>query len=89
MEDPGSRTDRIGKGQRRVMVERRFEMERVERTLLAKAYESAWPAMAGDAGGRADATRGAGNDSLASGLVQCCTRRRGRCGSGTLMAVGG
>lgn len=89
MEDPGSQSDRSRKRQRRLIVQRRFEMERVERTLLAKAYETVWPPMAVVVGRRADAARSTGNDSVASGVVQSWTRRLGRCGSGTLLAMGG
>jgi len=89
MDDPGSRADRSRARQRVLIVQRGFEMERVERTLLATAYETVW-SPGHDARDRSRAARCVGNVGVPSGGLLESARRLGRSGgSGSLVAMGG
>ncbi len=89
MEDPGSIADRSRTRQRALIVERGFEMERVERTLLATAYETVWsPGHA--ARDRSHAARCVGSELVRSGGRLESAPRLGRAGgSGSFVAMGG
>lgn len=89
MEDTGSRADRIRRRPPRLIVERGFEMERVEQKLLATAYENLWSPGCG-ARDWLQAARCVGHDLVPGGRRQEAARRIGRgVGSGSLLAMGG
>ena len=89
MDDTGSMADRARTRQRALIVERGFEMERVEQKLLATAYENLWSPGCG-ARDWLGAARCAGHDLVPSGRRQKAARQIGRgVGSGSLMAMGG
>ena len=89
MEDPNSQSGRIRRRQRRELtVERGFEMERVERAVLAAAYETVWPPAGRVQGDRLQVHRSAG--TAGGGPMRTRARalaRRG--GTGSVVAMGG
>jgi len=89
MEDPNPQTGRIGRRQRRELtVQRRFEMERVEGTLLAAAYETVWPPTASRKCDRPYLHRSA--DAAGRGSMAATAHALGRRGGpSSLVAMGG
>jgi hypothetical protein len=89
MDDTGSRADRIRTRQRALIVERGFEMERVEQKLLATAYESVC-STGREACDRFGAASSDGGDLATGAWRREAARRIGRgVGSDALMAMGG
>ena len=89
MEDPSSQSGRIrSRQQRELTVQREFEMERVEGTLLAAAYETVWPPAACGQRDRFEVHRCA--DATGAGSMRTLARARGRrAGTSSLVAMGG
>ena len=91
MEDPSLQSGRIrARQQRELTVEREFEMERVEGTLMAAAYETVWsPAPARrEKRDRLQVHRCA--DATGAGSMRTLAHARGQGGgTGSLVAMGG
>ena len=91
MEDSSPQSGRISsRQQRELTVQRDFEMERVEGTLMAAAYETVWPPVPArrEQRGRLELHRCA--DATGAGSMHTLARARGRRGgTGSLVAMGG
>lgn len=91
MEDPNPQTGRMrSRPQRELVVQRGFEMERVERTLLAAAYETVWPLAPSLRCHRPRESRHAETGTAGCGPIRAPARSLGRrAGPSLLVAMGG
>ena len=91
MEDPNAQTGWLRRRQQReLIVQRGFEMQRVERSVLAAAYETLWPPAGRVPCDRLQVSRRAGTSTAGGGPMWTRAHALGRRGgTGSVVAMGG